>query len=135
MNVFKQTCAIAALSLSILTVFSPALCAQEAVSSSAVPGASATATPNAQDAFLQLTSSSRKPIPVLWKIAVVLAVAIAASVALWILIRVWGSANLFDRQYRFPAAATVALRLGANRSGGHSATIKFGNRAGPNGDV
>lgn len=69
--------------------------------------------------------------PVQWKIAIVLAVVVIASGTLWIAIRVWGSANLFDRQYRFPAPETAALRLGANRSGGHSATLRFGERDGP----
>ena len=69
--------------------------------------------------------------PMQWKIAIALAVVVIASGALWMSMRVWGSANLFDRQYRFPAPGTAALRLGANRSGGHSATIRFGDRAGP----
>jgi hypothetical protein len=120
----RQFCVIGALSM--LITFSPVLCAQT-LSSSAVPSASA----NAGNPFRKFTSPSRKPIPVQWKIAIVLAVVVIASGALWISIRVWGSANLFDRQYRFPAPDTAALRLGANRSGGHSATIRFGDRGGP----
>jgi hypothetical protein len=120
----RQLWAIGA--LSILITFSPVLCAQ-------IPGASAvpSATANAGNPFRKLTLPSRKPMPVPWKIAIVLAVVVIASGTLWISIRVWGSANLFDRQYRFPAPGTAALRLGANRSGGHSATIRFGDRAAP----
>jgi energy-converting hydrogenase Eha subunit A len=120
----RQLGAIGALSM--LITFSPALCAQIA-SSTAAPSATA----NAGNPFRKFTLPSRKPIPVQWKIAIVLAVVVIASGALWISIRVWGSANLFDRQYRFPAPGTAALRLGGNRSGGHSASIKFGRRAGP----
>jgi hypothetical protein len=55
-----------------------------------------------------------------------------ASVLLLVVsMRVWRSANLFDREYRFPPAANVALRLGANKSGGFMATITFGDRAEP----
>ena len=120
----RQLCAIGALLM--LITFSPALCAQIA-SSTAAPSPTA----NAGNPFRQLTLPSRKPMPVRWKIAIVLAVVVIASGALWISIRVWGSANLFDRQYRFSAPESAALRLGANRSGGHSATIRFGDRAGP----
>lgn len=120
----RQLCAIGA--LSILITFSPELCAQ-------IPGASPapSGTANAGNPFRTLTVPSRKPMPVPWKVAIVLAVVLIASGALWMAIRVWGSANLFDRQYRFPAPGTAALRLGANRSGGHSATIRFGDRAAP----
>ena len=120
----RQLCAIGALSM--LITFPPALGAQ-------IPGSSAvpSETANAGNPFRELTLPSRKPMPVAWKIAIVLAVVVIASGALWMSIRVWGSANLFDRQYRFPAPGTAALRLGANRSGGHSATIRFGDRAGP----
>jgi hypothetical protein len=129
MNLLRQL--FAATALSILISFSPMLCAQEAVGSFAVPSATATASANAENPFVTFTSPSRKPIPVRWKIAIVLVVFLLAAGALWISIRVWGSANLFDRQYYFPASETAAVRLGANRSGGHLAAIKFDHRAGP----
>lgn len=120
----RQLCAIGALSM--LIAFLPALCAQ-----TVSPPAAPSATANVGNPFRKFTLPSRKPMPVQWKIAIVLAVVVIASGALWISIRVWGSANLFDRQYRFPAPETAALRLGANRSGGHSATIRFDHRDGP----
>jgi hypothetical protein len=94
---------------------------------------SPTPTPAGQEGnpFAKLARGRRKPIPLPWKIAIVLGSIAAASLVLWILIRVWRSANLFDREYRFPLTATAAVRLGGTRSGGHMATISFGDRDGP----
>lgn len=39
--------------------------------------------------------------------------------------RAWRSANLFDRQYRFPTPGPAELRFGGNRCGGQLATLKF----------
>ena len=94
--------------------------------------ATATPTPSGQEEnpFAKL-ASHRKPIPLGLKIAIVLGAIVIASVPLWIAMRVWRSSNLFDRQYRFPQVETAALRLGANRSGGHMAVVTFRDRAGP----
>jgi hypothetical protein len=82
------------------------------------------------DPFIKLVPH-REPIPLAWKIAIALGVLAICSGLLLISMRVWRSSNLFDRQYRFPKASTAALRLGGNRSGGLMASIKFGDRAGP----
>ncbi|MEP7015573.1 MAG: hypothetical protein ABI925_09045 [Verrucomicrobiota bacterium] len=84
-----------------------------------------------ENPFAKLAQPSRKPIPLRWKVAIVLTALVIAAAALWFSIRVWQSSNLFDRQYRFAAVPTAAIRLGANRSGGHMATITFRNRNGP----
>ena len=76
-------------------------------------------------------ASHRQPIPLRWKIAIVLAAVAIGSISLWGSMRVWRASNLFDRQYHFPQLETAALRLGANRSGGRMATISFSDRAGP----
>jgi hypothetical protein len=66
-----------------------------------------------------------------WKITIVVVVAGASVLLLAASIRIWRSANLFDREYRFPPAANVVLRLGARKSGGFMATITFGDRVKP----
>ena len=81
--------------------------------------------------FLKLRRPPRKPIPLRWKIAIVLTGLAVGSGSLWCAIRVWRKWNLFDREYHFPRPTTAALRLGAVRSGGHMATITFRDRAGP----
>jgi len=50
---------------------------------------------------------------------------IVSSFLLFKSARAWRSSNLFDRQYRFPAAGPPALRFGGNRCGGQMAAIKF----------
>ena len=66
-----------------------------------------------------------KPLPLGWKIAIVCIVTVGTGFLLAFSIRAWRSSNLFDRQYRFPAVAAVAFRLGANKSGGCMALIEF----------
>ena len=94
---------------------------------------SATPTPATEEGnpFAKLAHRPGKPIPLPWKIAIVFGAIAVASLTLWISMRVWRSANLFDREYHFPPAAIAALRLGAMRSGGHMATTNFGDRDGP----
>jgi hypothetical protein len=74
---------------------------------------------------------AQKPIPRTWKIAIAAAVLITGAVLLAYSARAWRVSNLFGREYRFPPPATVALRLGARRSGGLMAAISFNERAGP----
>jgi hypothetical protein len=73
----------------------------------------------------------RKPIPRSWKIAGAAAAVVLFAVALALAVRAWHAGNLFDREYRFPPVASAALRLGANKSGGCMATIKFRDRGDP----
>jgi hypothetical protein len=94
------------------------------------PSAVASARENPFDQFVK-AQAQRKPIPTSWKIAAAMVVVAIASVVLWISVRVWRASNLFDRQYRFPAVQSAALRLGGTRSGGLVASTKFRNRAGP----
>jgi hypothetical protein len=85
--------------------------------------------PDSSSALAQGQRAHPKPIPVGWKIAIVAIVAMGGGFAVAFSLRAWRSSNLFDRQYRFPAGKTAALRLGANKSGGCMATIEFGRRA------
>jgi len=73
-----------------------------------------------------------KPIPLGWKIVVVAMVAMGTGFALAFSLRAWRSANLFDRQYRFPAVTVVAFRLGGTKSGGCMSTIEFGGPSNEN---
>jgi hypothetical protein len=123
MNFLKQLSIIAALSM--LFAFCPASYAQDAASSPATSSATA----SAENPFEQFAGPSKKPTSLAVKVGIALALAAAAAGVLWISMRVWRAANLFDRQYQFPPAQTAALRLGANRSGGHLATIKFDDHA------
>lgn len=118
-----------ALSLSILLIaFSPVARSQNLSASSATPSPSASV---GENPFAQFAKTQRKPIPTRWKIAAVVVVVAIAAAVLWISIRVWRSSNLFDRQYRFPAVQSAALRLGGTRSGGRVASMKFRNCAEP----
>jgi len=85
--------------------------------------------PDSSSALAEGQHAYPKPIPVGWKIAIVAIVAMGGGFAVAFSLRAWRSSNLFDRQYRFPAGKTAALRLGANKSGGCMATIEFGHRA------
>lgn len=128
MKIFFSNRAKTALCLSILLIaFSPDAQPQELKLGTVTP----TPSPVDQNPFAQFVQQKRKPIAMKWKIGAVLVVLAIAGVALWISARVWKSSNLFDRQYRFPAVQSAAIRLGANRSGGQVATILFRNRAGP----
>lgn len=75
--------------------------------------------------------AARKPIPRSWKIAIAATAMVASLVVLAFSARAWRAGNLFDREYRFPSVASVAIRLGATRSGGCMATITFRDRGDP----
>jgi len=70
-----------------------------------------------------------KPIPREWLIGGAIAWALAIAGLLYAANKAWYSSNLFDREYRFPEARDVALRFGGKRSGGHMATLRFGEPA------
>jgi hypothetical protein len=72
-----------------------------------------------------LVEEEEKPIPAGWRIGGIVAAVLALAALLYGAARAWRSSNLFDRQYRFPAGSEAALRFGANRCGGHMATIKL----------
>jgi hypothetical protein len=91
-------------------------------------------TPEAEQ-IQQEQPGQRKPIPRGVKIAILASVAILIAVALAFSVRAWRASNLFDREYHFPPVASTAIRLGASRSGGHMATIKFRNRGDPASDA
>lgn len=82
-----------------------------------------TPTPEAK----RVVSDTRKPIPASWTIAGAAATLIALAAVLYGAIRAWRSSNLFGRQYRLPVPREVALRFGASKSGGHMATLHFGD--------
>jgi hypothetical protein len=62
------------------------------------------------------------------KLGVAAVVMLVSLVVLFFSIRAWRAGNLFDREYRFPRVASVAIRLGGDRSGGCMATINFRDR-------
>ena len=105
--------AFAALLLSILTIVPAPLAFSQA------------------DGVVEQQPDNRKPIPRGWKIAIAASVVVLIAVALALVVRAWRASNLFDREYRFPPVASAALRLGANKSGGCMATIKFRDRGDP----
>jgi hypothetical protein len=114
----RKRAALAILSLSILAIApAPPVFSQ-----------TPSATP---DGSFQQQQVHRKPIPRSWTIAIVAVVAVLTAVVLAFSVRAWRASNLFDREYRFPAATSVALRLGANKSGGCMATIRFRDRGDP----
>ncbi len=63
----------------------------------------------------------RKPIPLAWLIGGGIVTAIVVLLLIWGAARAARSSNLFDQQYRFPAAGAAALRFGGQKSGGHLA--------------
>ncbi len=67
-----------------------------------------------------------KPIPRGWIVGGAIAGALLAAGLFYGAARAWRESNLFDRQYRFPAVSGVAVRLGAEKCGGHLATVRFG---------
>jgi hypothetical protein len=73
-------------------------------------------------------SSSSKPLSRMSKLGVAASVMLVSLVVLLFSIRAWRAGNLFDREYRFPRVASVAIRLGGDRSGGCMATINFRDR-------
>jgi hypothetical protein len=115
----RKRAALAVLSLSILAIAPAPLVFSQTPS----------ATPDGT--FQQQQQVHRKPIPRSWTIAIVAVATILSAVALAFSVRAWRASNLFDREYRFPAATSVALRLGANKSGGCMATIRFRDRGDP----
>ncbi|MDQ6624402.1 MAG: hypothetical protein M3Y86_13080 [Verrucomicrobiota bacterium] len=66
-----------------------------------------------------------KPIPRELMIGGEIAAALALAGLAFGAQRAWRRSNLFGRQYRFPDAPETALRLGAEKCGGHLATIQF----------
>ena len=85
-------------------------------------------------AFAQ-QATPRKPIPLGWKLAIVGGALVVSVGLLIVAARAWRKSNLFDRQYRFPPAKEVALRLGAVRSGGCIAAIEFRGKESPSEDA
>ena len=69
-----------------------------------------------------------KPIPVAWIITGVAITVLASAALLYGASRHWRSSNLFDRQYRFPKSPQTALRFGAEKCGGHMATVQLRGR-------
>ena len=92
--------------------------------------ATATPTPTPGE-LIRETPMPGKPMPRSLKVSIVFAVLVIVSVVLFFSVRAWRVGNLFDREYRFPFATSIATRLGARRSGGCMATITFRDRAGP----
>ena len=65
-----------------------------------------------------------EPIPRGWIIAGVAIAVLAVAAGLYITLKAWRSANLFERKYRFPNAGNAALRFGGTRNGGLMAVIE-----------
>ena len=120
MRGIKQS-ALTTLSLSILFV----LLASTPLAQTETP------TSEVPSEFARAQRAPSKPIPLGWKITIVATGFAVAASALLFSVRAWRSSNLFDREYRFPAVKSAALRLGANKSGGSMATVDFRDRAGP----
>ena len=84
---------------------------------------------------IKQTESANPPPPALKPMSRVLKIGIAAAVLVFSLVvllfalRAWRASNLFDREYYFRRPNSVALRLGAKKSGGCMATISFHDRA------
>jgi hypothetical protein len=95
------------------------------------PTPSATASPTLPPSAFARPQNMPAPIPLRWKIGILASAFIIGLAGLALAARNWRSWNLFDRQYRFPPVPTVALRLGANKSGGCMATIQFSHRVDP----
>jgi hypothetical protein len=120
----------------LLSIFSMSIFASDALAQSGVKGLQlgtplpqVVITPTPQPtpplpAFAQ-PRAARKPIPLAWKLAIVATALLISLGVLHFATRAWRKWNLFDRQYRFPSAENVPLRLGAARSGGCMATIDF----------
>jgi hypothetical protein len=92
--------------------------------------ATATPTPTPDD-LVRERAAPEKPLPRGLKISIAAVLLVIALVVLAFSVRAWRVGNLFDREYRFPIATSIAARLGARRSGGCMATITFRDRAGP----
>ena len=67
-----------------------------------------------------------KPIPIGWIIGGIASGVLGIAGLLYGASKAWHSSNLFDREYRFPIESQAALRFGGKRSGGHIATVQFG---------
>jgi hypothetical protein len=80
------------------------------------------------DQLLETQSRPPKPLSRMSKLGVAAAVMLVSLIVLLFSIRAWRAGNLFDREYRLPPLASVAIRLGGNRSGGCMATINFRDR-------
>jgi hypothetical protein len=77
--------------------------------------------------LVQEQPAPKKAMPRSLKISITAALFAAFLVMLAFAMRAWRAGNLFDREYRFPAPTSVAMRLGAKRSGGCVVTITFPN--------
>lgn len=73
----------------------------------------------------RISLEEEEPIPTSWWVGGIAAAVLAVVGILFAASRAWRSANVFDRQYRFPEGGEAALRLGGSRCGGHMATIQF----------
>ena len=66
-----------------------------------------------------------EPIPTGWRIAGIVVGVLLLAALIYGASRAWLASNLFDRQYRFPIRSEAAIRFGANRCGGHMATLNL----------
>ena len=81
----------------------------------------ATPTPRRKAAVIE----DERPLPRGWKIAGGIAAVVAAAGLAYGGSRAWRSANIFDREYTFPVRREAAVRFGAEKCGGHMATVRF----------
>jgi hypothetical protein len=82
----------------------------------------------ASQASENMQTVASKPMSRVLKIGIAVAVISLSSIGLLFAIRAWRTSNLFDREYYFRRPNSVALRLGAKKSGGCMATISFRDR-------
>jgi hypothetical protein len=78
--------------------------------------------------LVETQSRSPKPLSRMSKLGVAATAMLVSLIVLLFSIRAWRAGNLFDREYRFPPVASVAIRLGGSKSGGCMATISFRDR-------
>ncbi|MEO5722485.1 MAG: hypothetical protein ABIR71_13595 [Chthoniobacterales bacterium] len=83
--------------------------------------------PTATPAPKRIILEDKEPIPRSWWIGGIAAAVLFLAGILYGTARASRIANLFGRQFRFPKSENVALRFGGMRSGGHLATIRFGD--------
>jgi hypothetical protein len=79
----------------------------------------------APNGLIETPSATSKPLSRASKLSVAAAAMIVVLIVLLFSIRAWRAGNLFDREYRFSPVASVAIRLGGNRSGGCMAILNF----------
>jgi hypothetical protein len=76
-------------------------------------------------------SVEQVPMPLEWKIAIGIGIAIVAyflASGLYLAARRWHASNLFDRKYLFPRVQNAPVRLGGSKTGGCMATLVFDTR-------